>query len=51
MPTLSISPKWEQELDLHHLNGKTRLSLTRVQTMPQHRRPPSVHGGQEAKLQ
>jgi hypothetical protein len=51
MHTLSISPKWEQELDLHHLKGETCLSLATVQAMPRHRRRPLVHGGRETKLQ
>jgi hypothetical protein len=48
MHTLSISPTWEQELELHRLNGVTYLSLTTVQPMP---RRPFVHGRQETKLQ
>jgi hypothetical protein len=51
MHTLSISPKWEQKLDLHHLSGETHLSSAAIQTMPRHRRRPLVHGEQEAKLQ
>jgi hypothetical protein len=48
MHTLSISPTRGQELELHHLNGVTYLSLTSVQPMP---RRPFAHGRQEAKLQ
>jgi hypothetical protein len=57
MHTLSISPKWEQKLDLHHLKGGTHISLATIetlatiQTMPRHRRRPLVHGEQETKLQ
>jgi hypothetical protein len=50
MHTLSISPKWGQELDLHRLNGETYLSLATVQTAC-HPGRPFVHGGQETKLQ
>ena len=51
MHTLSLSPRWGQELELHYLNGETYLSLTTVQPMPCHPRRPFVYGGRETKLQ
>jgi hypothetical protein len=50
MHTLSISPPWGQELDLHHPNGETYLSLITVSPMPYDPSHPFAHGGQEMKL-
>jgi hypothetical protein len=50
MHTLSISPTWRPQLDLHHRNGKTYPSLTTVWPMPYDPRHPFAHGRQETKL-
>jgi hypothetical protein len=50
MHTLSISPEWDRNLNLHYLNGETHLLLATIQTMSRHPRRPLVHGGQETKL-